>query len=144
VGFAAKQDRPRAWLEAYYSFGTLGFAALDALFGANVRAVGLAGHPELRAGWYALCLGCFALARLRPAWAELAGLAEAMANLLLLVLSVFLPYLALADAVSRGDLLGANPFAPAFLTNFVISSAVAVALFPGTFLPVRPRARAGR
>jgi hypothetical protein len=123
------QERPLRGLERYYSFGTLGFAALD-LFGANVRAVGLAGHPELRAGWYLLCLGCAALALLRPGWAALAGFAESSANLLLLVLSVFLPLLALADQASRGEVIGQNPFTPAFLINFGLASAVALWLWP--------------
>jgi hypothetical protein len=128
------------WLDAYYSFGTLGFAALDALFGANVRAVGLAGHPELRAAWYALCIGCFALGRWRPGLAALAGFAEASANLLLLILSVFLPYLALAEQVSRGEAM-ANPFGPGFLINFGISSAVALFLWPYPSAPLVRRAR---
>lgn len=125
------------WLGAYYSLGTVAFAAADVALGANVRAVALAGRPGLRAAWYALCLACFAIGRRWPAWAEAAGLAESFANLLLLVLSVFLPYLALADAASGGALAGAGPFTPAFTLNFVLSAAVAIALFPGALGPGR-------
>ena len=64
----------------------------------------------------------------------------ASANLLLLILSVFLPYLALAEQVSRGE-LGANPFGPGFLINFGISSAVALVLWPYPSAPLARRAR---
>lgn len=119
----------RRWLEAWYLAATPCFALADLLLGANVRAVGLAGHPELRAGYYAACLGCGALSWLRPGWAGAVGLAESSFNLLLLVLSLFLPYLALAEAVSRGETPAHNPITPGLVTNFALCSAVWLALF---------------
>jgi hypothetical protein len=139
AGWKARAGEFGGWLGAYYSLGTLAFAAADLALGANLRAVALAGRPGLRAAWYALCLACFAIGRRWPGWAEAAGLAESSANLLLLVLSVFLPYLALAEAVSNGALGAASPFTPAFLVNFALSSAVAIALFPGALGPTRRR-----
>lgn len=122
--------RRRHWLEAYYA-ATPAFALLDWQLGANVRAVGLADHPELRAAYYAVCVGCAAVAWLRPAWAGLVGLAESGVNLLTLVLSIFVPYLALADAVLRDEAPRHSPITPALVLNFCLAAGVALALFYG-------------
>ena len=120
----------RRWVEAYY-LGTPLFALADLVFGANVRAVGLAGHPELRAGYYAACLACGVASFARPAWAGFVGLAESSLNLLVLALSVFLPYYALVERVLDGGTPAGNPLTPGFLANFVLSSAVWLALWYG-------------
>ena len=112
----------RRWIEGYYGLTPL-FVLADWVFGENVRAVGLAGFPGLRAGYYAACLGCFGLAHYRPAWASSVAVAESTLNLLLLLLSVFLPYYALIDRVSESG-GGANPFSPEFMVNFAIAGGV--------------------
>ena len=50
--------------------------------------------------------------------------------LLLLVLAVFLPYYALVDSVSEAG-VGANPFTPSFVTNFLLASGIWCATFYG-------------
>ncbi len=112
----------RRWIEGSYALTPL-FVLADWVFGENVRAVGLAGFPGLRAVYYAACVGCFALARYRPSWAAAVGVAESTFNLLLLLLSVFLPYYALIESVGESG-GGANPFSPEFMLNFAIAGGV--------------------
>jgi len=112
----------RRLIEGYYGLTPL-FALLDWAAGENLRVVGLAGFPGLRVAWYAGCLGCLALAHWRPAWSAAVGVAESTANLMLLALSVFLPYWALVDSVSEAG-AGANPFAPGFATNLLLATGV--------------------
>lgn len=117
----------RRWLQGYYVATPL-FALVDWTLGANVRAVGLAGHPELRAAWYAGCVVAGIAMLWRPAWSAVLGLVESGTNLLLLVLSILLPYWTLADRIVDGAPVE-NPITPALVTNFVIAGGVAVALF---------------
>ncbi len=121
---------PRRWLEGYYLVTPL-FVAADWIFGANVRAAGLADWPLLRAAYYVACGGCFCLAHFRPGWALAVGIAESSFNLLLLVLAVFLPYYALIESVSQSG-TGANPFTPAFVTNLLIASSAWCLSYYGT------------
>lgn len=129
-----ERRRPLRWIAAYYLATPL-FAVADMVFGANVRAVGLADHPEWRAVWYAGCLGCGVVALVRPSWASVAGLAESALNLLLLALSVFLPLLAFADRASQGAMVHGVPFGLDFATNLVLSSLVWVTLFHAQMRP---------
>lgn len=107
-----------------YYLATPAFAVADWL-GANVRAVGLAGHPEWRAVYYAGCTLAGALIYLRPRWADAVGLGEASVNVLLLVLAVFVPYFDAVSAVAAGGLPpDALPFSGGFIINFLLSGAV--------------------
>lgn len=119
----------RRWIEAYYGLTPL-FALADWLFGENVRAAGLAGYPGLRAAYYGVCVGCFVLAHYRTRWAGAIGLGESSFNLLLLVLSVFLPYYALIESVSESG-TGENPFTPQFVANFLLAGGVWCASYYG-------------
>lgn len=73
-------------LELYYLATPL-FAALDLVAGLAVRAA-FTGLPQLRFAWYALCLGCYAVIRMRPSWAAPVALVESSLNLLLLLASM--------------------------------------------------------
>ncbi len=117
----------RSWIEVYYLATPL-FALADWL-GANVRAVGLAGHPEIRAGYYVICTVAGALVHVRPSWSAGVGLLESSANVLLLVLAVLLPYYDAVASVAAGGGTGALPMTPAFLANFLISGAVWTSVF---------------
>jgi hypothetical protein len=129
-----ERRRPLRWIASYYLATPL-FAGADLLFGANVRAVGLADHPEWRAVWYAGCLGCGVVALVRPGWTSVVGLAESALNLLLLSLSVFLPLLAVADRASQGGMVTGSPFGLDFATNLLMSSMVWVTLFHARMRP---------
>jgi hypothetical protein len=130
-------------LRAYYA-ATPGFVLADFVFGANVRAVAFDARPGLRAAYYALCLACLGLSLVRPAWSAAVALAESSLNLLLLVLAVFLPYWALAEAVLDGR-AASHPFSPAFLVNFFLAGTVWTTGFYETTLSAAPgRTRARR
>jgi hypothetical protein len=116
-----------AVLRGYYLATPL-FIAADAIWGANLRIAGLQGHPELKAAYYALCLGCGAIAWLRAPWTVWVGLLESSTNLLVLILSVFLPYYALATAVLDGT-AAENPMTLSLVTNFLISGGAWTAAF---------------
>jgi len=110
-------------LRLYY-LATPAFAVTDWL-GANVRAVGLAGHPEWRAVYYAVCTLAGVLLYLRPRWADAVGLGEASVNVLLLVLAVLVPYFDAVSVVAAGGLPpAALPFSGGFIINFILSGAV--------------------
>jgi hypothetical protein len=126
-------------LRAYYA-ATPVFVLADFVFGANVRAVAFEARPGLRAAWYGLCLACLGVSLARPAWSGAVALAESSLNLLLLVLAVFLPYWAVAEAVLDGRAV-AHPFSPAFLVNFLLAGAVWTTGFYETTLASAPRGR---
>ncbi len=118
------------WIEGYYLATPL-FVIGDWVFGANLRAVGLADWPLLRAGYYAACIGCCCVAHYWTGRALVVGIAESSFNLLLLVLAVFLPYYALIESISESG-TGANPLTPEFVTNLLIaSSAWCLSYFAG-------------
>lgn len=131
----------RRWIEAYYWVTPL-FALADGVFGANVRAAGLAGHAELRAVYYVLCLACAAAVHVRPALAGLVGFAESSLNLLILVLSLMLPYYGmLADAAVGGVLPVESPISPGRVMNFMIAGSVWVFVFESHLLRLQPGRR---
>jgi hypothetical protein len=125
---------PLRLARAYYAATPL-FALADFACGANVRAAAFAARPGLRAGYYALCIACLALALARPAWSGAVALAESSLNLLLLTLAVFLPYFAAAEAALDGRPF-ASPFSPAFVVNFLLAGAVWTA---SSYETLRPR-----
>ena len=85
--------RSPAWTRVYYA-ATLAFALADGLAGANVRAVGFAAWPELRALYYAACGLCFVVTWRAPAWSAPVTLLESSVNVTVLCASVlFAPYL---------------------------------------------------
>ena len=130
-GMASARDR-FGWLRAYYAATPL-FALADFVFGASVRAAAFDARPGLRSAYYGLCVACLALSFARPAWSSAVALAESSLNLLLLVLAVFLPYWALAEAVLDGRAV-ANPFSPGFVVNFCLAGAIWTAGFYETTL----------
>ena len=127
------------WLRAYYAATPL-FVLADFAFGANVRAVAFDTRPGLRSAYYVLCVACLGLSFARPAWSSAVALAESSLNLLLLLLAVFLPYWALAEAVLDGRAV-ANPFSPGFMVNFLMAGAIWTASFQETTLATAPRER---
>jgi hypothetical protein len=84
-----------------------------------------------------MCLACLGLLYLRPAWSTAVTLTESSANLLLLVLSVFLPYYAMAEQALNGEPL-VNPFGTAFMLNFLLAGGVWVAVFHSVTTAVVP------
>jgi hypothetical protein len=118
---------PVSWIRVYYLATPL-FAVADWL-GANVRAVGLDGHPGWRLAYYAFCTIAGVVLKVRPRWAAVVGLTEASVNLLLLVLSVFLPYYDAVASVAAGGTSIDLPFGLGFLANLIISGVVWATVF---------------
>ena len=130
------------WIRLYYGLTPV-FAIADWWFGAPVRAAGFASEPGLRAVYYSMCLACLGLLYVRPAWSTAVTLSESSANLLLLILSVFLPYYAMAEQALDGQPLQ-NPFGIAFVLNFLLAGSVWVVVFQSvTARTTRRRPRDG-
>ncbi len=127
------------WLRGYYAATPL-FVLADFVFGANVRAVAFDARPGLRLAYYVLCVACLGLSLARPTWSGAVALAESSLNLLLLVLAVFLPYWAVAEAVLDGRSV-ASPFSPGFLVNFLMAGSIWTAGCYETTLATAPRGR---
>jgi hypothetical protein len=115
---------PERVVTAYYWLTPL-FWAADALFGWNVRAAALEGHPGWKALYYLLCLGCGALVWARPTLTRLVGVAESSVNLLLLVLGMLLPYFQLIDRIPAGEFPGPGEFTIAKSLGFLVAGLVA-------------------
>ncbi len=111
------------WPQLYYA-ATLLFAAADWFAGANLRAVGFAAWPELRAIYYLACFACGVLVRVRPSWSAPVTLAESSVNVTALLLAVFAPMLSAAD----GDFSQLASY-PQLLANFAISGSAATLAF---------------
>ena len=105
----------------YYA-GTALFVSLDFGFDINVRAAFLEGTPGLRAGYYAVLFGCFALILWRPAWSTLVGIVESLATIIALVVNMALRSMVVTDAMIE---TGAGFVSLAEIINFVISGGAA-------------------
>lgn len=122
-------------MRVYYA-ATLAFALADGLAGANVRAVGFAAWPELRALYYAVCGLCGFVVWRWPAWAAPVTLLESSVNVTVLCASVLAPGWGLAPEAAAATL-------PQLLINFAIAgSAGTLAFYQSLWsLPGTPRRR---
>jgi hypothetical protein len=115
--------RALAWPRLYYA-ATLAFALADGLAGANVRAVGFAAWPELRALYYVACGLCGWVTWRAPAWSAQVTLLESSVNVTALCLSVlFAPWLCFEGAP------GAPPSLAQLLLNFLIAGSAGTLAF---------------
>jgi hypothetical protein len=119
--------RRAAWLSVYYIATPL-FAWADWL-GFNVRAVGLAGHPEWRIGYYVACTAIGLGTVSRPSWSPLLGVLESAVNILLLVLAVLAPYYDTIEVLSHGGTPAGPALTPGFFLNFLLSAGVGLTEF---------------
>jgi hypothetical protein len=116
--------RSLAWTRVYYA-ATLAFALADGLAGANVRVVGFAAWPELRALYYAACGLCFVVTWRAPAWSAPVTLLESSVNVTVLCASVlFAPHLGWASGTPE-----ATPDLRQLLLNFAISGSAGTLAF---------------
>ena len=107
----------------YYLLGTGVFWLIDVVLSAPIRAA-VIGRPALRYGYYLGLLLIGMAVKLWPRSGPLLGLFETSVNLLLLVLSIMLPYWSLIDQVESGPLT--LPFTPWTFVNFGLTGAVLV------------------
>ncbi len=109
-------------IRSYY-LATPVFILIDSIWGANLRIVGLEGHPELKYLYYLLCLGFGAATYLHLRWTVWIALLESSANVLLLILSIYLPMFRLMDSLFTDQPI-ANPFTPELVTNFIVAGGI--------------------
>ncbi|MGH7353654.1 MAG: hypothetical protein ACRELS_03640 [Candidatus Rokuibacteriota bacterium] len=114
---------------ACYYLATPIFFLLDALWGVNIRATALDDTPMLKYLYYALCLACGATATVRPSLSAVVGMAESSVNIVLIVLSVMLPYFRVLRSVAEGTDVLTNPFTPFLFVNFALSGVVGLMAF---------------
>lgn len=118
---AAPPSLPRRALLAYYATTPL-FAALDLVLDVNLRVSFFDHAPKLRVAYYLLTgAGALLMARF-PAHATLLGFVESLANIVLLIIGVFVAYLAAIDAALAEHALPATPFSPAAIANLMLSA----------------------
>ncbi len=116
--------RPLPWAQYYYA-GTVAFALVDWLAGANVRAVGFAAYPGLRAFYYGVCAFCWWIARFAPAWSGPVTLLESSVNVGTLIVSVLAPYYVFALQGAPEHLASL----PELILNFLVSGSAGVVAF---------------
>lgn len=128
--------RSLRWPQYYYA-ATIGFALIDWVAGANLRAVGFAAHPQLRVVYYLICLFCGLASRLRPAWSAPVTLVESTINLTTLMIALLSPYYVFALRGHPEALL----VSPGLVVNFVIAGSAGVVAFYQSLwaLPGGPR-----
>jgi hypothetical protein len=71
----------------YYA-ATILFVLLDFVLGINIRAAFLEPFPSARVAYYLFCYGCLALMLWRPAWTLVIGVAESLAAIIVMTLSM--------------------------------------------------------
>lgn len=127
------------WAVPYYA-STVLFVALDLLWGANLRAVAFESYPGLRALYYAVLLGCGALARARPGWSAPITLIESSFSLTTMALAVLAPYYVYALELRQAP--GVDPVALVF--NFLLCGSVALLAFHKAVSSISGAAPRGR
>jgi hypothetical protein len=117
--------RPLTW-PVYYYAATLIFVVLDVWAGENLRAVGFANVPGLRAVYYAVCISCAAVIRIRPGWAAPITLTESAVNLTALCTAILSAYY--IAALDQGSMAQLERM-PELLLNFVIAGSAGTIAF---------------
>lgn len=80
----------------YYA-ATLIFVLFDFVLGINIRAAFLEGFPAARVAYYVFCYACLLLMLWRPAWAVVIGIAESLAAVIALTMSMAIRVLVVTD-----------------------------------------------
>jgi hypothetical protein len=129
-------------LLAYYFGATPLFFLLDVAWDVSVRASFFEGLGP-RVAYYAFCLLCGLLARLRPARAPLVALGESAVSITLLVVTFMLPILTLPDTLLADPYATVDPPGPERIINFILAAGVAWWSFQRWSGTVGPRATGG-
>ncbi len=108
-------------LRAYY-LATPAFMVMDRLWGTDLRVSFLDGAPHIKYAYYAACFALGIVMMRAPLLAPVGAMIESGINVLLLSLSVLLPYYRAIDAVAAGE-PAAIPFHLNMVLNFVLCSA---------------------
>ena len=110
----------RRQLLLYFYLATPLFFLMDSLFGWNIRISSLDAHPAWKVSYYLFLLGIGFVMFKWPRIEPILGIIEGGVNMLLLTLSVLLPYYAAIDAISSGETIQ-NPLNNFSIINYLIS-----------------------
>ncbi len=111
-------------LLAYYFGATPLFFLLDVAWDISVRAAFFDGLGA-RVGYYAFCIACGVLARLRPAGAPIIAIGESAVTITLLVVTFMAPILALPGVLAADPYATISAPTPERIVNFVLAAGVA-------------------
>lgn len=100
------------------------FAAVDYVYGVNLRIPFLDALPAARALYYAIALACGVAALLRPRWTAVIGYTESVINISLLILSTGAAYIGVLESAASPDVVIANPFTAEAVASLVLSALV--------------------
>ena len=103
--------------------GTPVFLVLDLAFGWDIRVSFFDTHPGWKYGYYIFCFVIGFLMMKQPRLEPILGIIESGANILILSLSILVPYYAAIEAISSGEEF-ANPFNKYNFINYIFSGLI--------------------
>ena len=113
-----KIDKKMALL--WFYLATPVFVLLDLIFGWDMRVSFLDEHASWKYLYYLFCLAIGLLMWKQPALEAILGMVEGGVNMLLLTLSVMLPYYASIDLIANGEEIK-NPLDNFGVLNYLLS-----------------------
>jgi len=122
-------------IPSIYYFMTPVFIVLDYLFGINVRVTVLDAMPRYKYLYYGFCLFCGIGMYVLPRCTPVVALFESTLNILLVVLTVFLPYIKMVsqfDNILDADWQPASVFTLQHMFNLILAGTVAAFAFYGS------------
>ncbi|MBN2313457.1 MAG: hypothetical protein JXM79_05975 [Sedimentisphaerales bacterium] len=118
----------------YYYITPL-FILLDYLFGINIRVTVLDSMPHYKYVYYGFCIFCGVGMYILPRCTPIVALFESTLNILLVVLTVFLPYIKMVsqfDNILEADWQPMNVFTLPHIINLILAGTVATFAFYGS------------
>jgi hypothetical protein len=125
---ASRLPLPASLIRAVY-WSTPLFAALDFVYGINLRIPFLDALPGAKAVYYGLELACAITIATRPRWTAAIGFGESVVNIALLVVTTGAAYLGVLESAASPDVLIVNPFTPQAVASLTLSAAVLAASY---------------
>ena len=124
-------ESKRYLIPRFYYFVTPAFVLLDYFGGLNIRVAVLDELPLYKNLYYGLCVLCGVIVFVRPWITPIVALCESTVNLLMTILSMFLPYLRNLEQVAdlNGDWKAAETFGGEGLTNVLLAGIIAAIAF---------------
>lgn len=118
----------------YYYITPL-FILLDYLFGINIRVTVLDSMPQYKFMYYGFCIVCGIGMYVLPRCTPIVALFESTLNILLVVLTVFLPYINMVsqfDNILDADWQPMNVFTTPHIINLILAGTIATFAFYGS------------
>lgn len=119
----ARKDPGLEQILRWIYLGTPLFLVLDLALGWDIRVSFFDTHPAWKYGYYIFCF-CVGLLMIKmPRLEPIFGIIESGANILILSLSVLVPYYTAIEAISSGEEF-ANPFNRFNFINYIFSGVI--------------------